>query len=1088
MTHETPSATLRRGDAADDASDSLREALLRASEILMAALVAQARGLQRYGAPVGAHALARQALTDLPGLYVQSQRFLYRLLFVLFAESRGLLPVDQPHYSASYSLQRLRQSLERRPPAGSPRTYRLWRRLQALFALLCQGSATAQLHLAPCCPSLFDPAATPYLQTLHVPDAALREIVHALVCKQGAAGCEPIDYRHLGVETLGALYESLLEFEPRIATEPMHEIRQREGRAIVVPARSNCDPVTGAVRSPILREISAGSLYLARGAGRKVSGSYYTPPPLVRYLVAATLGPLVSRCQSAEEILDISVVDPALGCGAFLIGACHYLAEEYARRLHGLAPAPAPLPLSEAQLRPYRRLVAERCLYGVDLNATAVELARISLWLITQADPQSLAEADSQDQNSQDAFLLTNLRCGNSLIGSSPCSALSPDGAPARGASPAPGRGLPRRPWLNADSDPVEAERLRLQERQRCDRYVAACLWEAEPLREVTAEAGDPTEAARAALLREVRPFHWDLEFPQIFYHPDGTPRANPGFAAVLSNPPWDILKPNAREFFAAYDPAFRELERVAAEVRQQMLLADASIHAAWRAQARALEQLNRYVRLSGDYPAHSVSINGRQTAGDLNTYRLFLERAWTLLRQGGLCGMIVPSSLYTDQGSTGLRQLLLTRARIVSLLSFENRRLIFPIDSRVRFALLVFAREAPAASFRAAFMLHDPAVLAAPERVSLSLPVALIRRFAPDTLSLMELRSQRDADLIARIYAEHPLLGERLAGDWSVAFTREFDMTNDRSLFNQERRGWPLYEGKTIHQYTHCFAPPRYHVMPEVGRPVLLRKAIARLETMLDAVARERFPALSSRRERVAALLAAHGRNPLAAADVCLDCDAPRLVFRRVASSTNERSLIAALLPPRVFVGNTLTYIVPWRLASRLPLEAPCLRVAYQRALPATVMAYLCGVLNSLMLDYVVRQKITTDITMTQAGQLPVPRLAEDDPLCLAIARRVARLICVGPAFAELRQELLGTTDEVEAGVIPFEEQTRRRVLQQEIDALVARLYGLSAADLEHILSAPYTFPLVAPEIKDGVRRAFAHVGWGGGRERDPA
>ncbi len=501
--------------------------------------------------------------------------------------------------------------------------------------------------------------------------------------------------------------------------------------------------------------------------------------------------------------------------------------------------------------------------------------------------------------------------------------------------------------------------------------------------------------------------------------------------------------------------------------------------------------ELSRYVRASGLYPAQRAALGGgKASGGDLNSYKLFVDRSYRLLRPGGHAGLVVPASLYTDQSSTGLRRLLLEEGRLLVLLGFENRAALFPIDSRCKFALLVFARERPqpTAQVRAAFMLRDPAVLESDEeRFTIRLPYALIARFAPETLSLLELRTQGEADLLSRIYGARPLLGEQQAEEeadaWSVMLAREFDLTSDRSLFNRAGQGWPLYEGKTIHQYCASFAAPRYYVLPAVGLPALLRSELARLERTLDALARERWPQLlpdSGRHERVAALLAAHGRGPLSARDVRLDCEVPRLAFRRVASGTNERSLIATILPTGCFLGNTLTYVRPWRLdRDRLAAllsagPAQPLSRAYEPALSPLQLACLCGLLNSFVLDYVIRRKITVDLTMFQVRQLPVPHFAEDQPHCRAIARRVARLVCLDPAFQALRGQLLGSED---APVLSLARRQERQQLQNEIDAIVAHLYGLSASDLRDLLFAPQSFPLVAPAIKEGVLRAFSAV-----------
>ena len=1140
---------------AEGVSSTLKNSVFRAIEILMSTLVSRAQELTHQPTDPAddvaerRRALADEALSNLPLLYQQSLVLLYRLLFVLYAESRTLLPIDNAVYRDSYSLEPLRDEIMEPNMHYLPGAFRLWETVQALFRLIHQGCNTSQIVVPAYNGDLFSPQSTALLNTIRVPDDALAGVLRELSVTPPTRerGRERIDYQDLGVEQLGAVYEGLLEFEPKVAAEPMVEIRYKDGN-VIIPVRERRD-------YPIARTFETGQFYLGHGGGRKMSGSYYTPQPLVDFVVRRTLGPLVQG-RTAEQILELKVVDPAMGSGAFIVGVCLFLADAYARALQSKTANDTTadtdtMPdltveedeLTEEAMRPYRRLVAERCLYGVDLNPMAVELAKVSLWLTTLAGDKPLT------------FLDANLRCGNSLIG-----------APLRSYKLATGREqtidtihpeahkrllkahgtrtqrkgqreedayqlalfdqvdvprtieplVGRRQWIaETPSDSVARvhEKAMLfrrqveQDEQRrtlktiCDLWVATWFWrqprinvpvndpdwpppfDGQIYRELVLQLRgeqrqfatfDPAPYLREVerIVEQVMPFHWELEFPELYFTLDGLPRSDAGFDAVIANPPWDTVKPNLREFFSAYDPGFRELERMAAEKRQGELLRNTEIRAAWDAYVSALNNQVDYIRQSDIYLYQSVVIDGKQTGGDANTYKLFLERAYELLRPLGACGIIVPSGLYTDQSSTGLRQLFLSQAQISHLLCFENRRSVFPIDSRFKFVLFGYRKQPAQGAFDAAFMLHNLEVLAAPQEHTLSVPAPLIQRFSPDTLSIMEFRSQLDVDLVQHLYSDWPLLGEKLEGAWSVTFAREFHMTDDRYLFNEINTGWSLYEGKMIHQYTHRFSEPRYWVDLESGRAELARREIQRVEEALAALLHTQR-SNATRQQRIASLLKAHGRGPLTADDIRTDAEAPRLAFRRVASSTNERTLIAAILPPEVFVGNTATYLIPWHFNSQKAIDdLREIRNCYKSALSASVQMYLCGILNSFTLDYTIRFKITADVSMFYVYQLPVPRFSAHDRRCKAISDRVARLVCVGSEFDALRQELLGSVG-ARVATNPIE----RQHLQNEIDALVAHLYGLQEEELRHILYAPYTFPLVRREIKDGVMATFARV-----------
>ena len=480
-------------------------------------------------------------------------------------------------------------------------------------------------------------------------------------------------------------------------------------------------------------------------------------------------------------------------------------------------------------------------------------------------------------------------------------------------------------------------------------------------------------------IVEQVRPFHWELEFPEVYFGLDARSKANPGFDAVIGNPPWDIVMSNSLEFFSAYDPGFRELERVEAVRRQNELLESRQIRDAWEAYAQSLDAQVDYFSFSETYSCQVVQIDGKRTRGHINTYKLFLERTFGLLCQNGTCGMVVPSGFYNDQGSTGLRQLFLTHAQVSYLLCFENRRGVFPIDSRFKFVLFGYHKQSAQGAFDAAFMLHDLEVLAASQEYMLSVPAPLIRRFSPDTLSIMEFRSQRDVDLVQHIYGDWPLLGEQLENTWNVTFAREFNLTDDRDLFNQDGIGWSLYEGKMIHQYTHLYSEPQYWIEANRGQEELARREIQHVEMALDGLLRSSpyFRGLPTSQARITSMLKAQERGPLTSKDVRITAEVPRLAFRRVASSTNERTLIATILPPRVFAVYTVTCLIPWSFNAQKALEqVHKIRDCYSLKLPAFVHAYLCGIFNSFMLDYVLRFKVSADVSMFYVYQLPVPRL----------------------------------------------------------------------------------------------------------------
>ena len=378
--------------------------------------------------------------------YDQALTVVYRVLFLLFAEARGLVPVWHPVYREAYTIDALYQrSVEPLSPRG------LWAALQAIARLAHAGCKAGDLEVTAFNGRLFAPRHAPLVERRRVPEEVAKALVVALATTDTPSGRRRIAYHDLGVEQLGAVYERVLEHEP-VAT-----------RAGLVLQRTSTE--------------------------RKATGSFYTPRSITEFLVRRTLHPLVVK-RSAAGILSLRVVDPAMGSGAFLVGACHYLAEQCEQALirEGAWDAASVTAGERASLR---RQVAEQCLYGVDLNPTAVQLARLSLWLTTLASGKPLT------------FLDHHLSAGNSLLGAWLADLSKP---PVRGQSSSDGalplfdgvsevvaeQVLPNRRWLASepsDSVQVVRDKERMFERlsapggpianwsKAADAWCAAALW-----------------------------------------------------------------------------------------------------------------------------------------------------------------------------------------------------------------------------------------------------------------------------------------------------------------------------------------------------------------------------------------------------------------------------------------------------------------------------------------------------------------------------------------------------------------------------------------------------------------------------------
>ena len=876
----------------------------------------------------------RQASLD--PVLEQALTVVYRLLFLLFAEARGLVPTWHPVYRTQYSVDALRRAVERAPQQQRG----LWETVQAMVRLAHAGCRLGTLRVTAFNGRLFAPARTPLADGRGLDDRALERALVALSTTPGADGRtrERIAYQDLGVEQLGAVYETLLDYRPVRAPAGRRRI---DGR----PAR--------------------GRVTLERGSdARKRTGAFYTPQPIADDLVRTTLGPLV-RGRAAEEILALKVVDPAMGSGAFLVAACRFLAEAYetARVRDGaLGPAEA-TPTTRAATR---RLIAERCLYGVDINPFAVQLARLSIWLTTLAADRPLT------------FLDHHLAVGDSLVGAPlaglsrhPAAICRPRSTPAAPGTPtlfddlditrAVAGTLPVRLALeHGPGDSLDAVRTKERALARLGRPDAAMA----PWRTLAHawcahwfDAGVPGRAFHAvsdavlgrqgplpahtleALLARAeavaacrRFFHWELEFPEVFFGPDGRPRPRPGFDAVIGNPPWDMLRADTAT--GEGDGDRRNVERYAS-----------------------------FVRESGLYRT--------VTRGQANRYQLFIERSLDLARSGGRVGLVVPGGLLSDHGSAALRARLFDTCDLERLVGFDNRRGIFPIHRSVRFVSFTAAVGAVTDQVRCRFGLQDPDALDTPATGAgaadvLDLHRRWLTRVSGPGLDVPDLRSPLDVAILDRAVTLFPPLGS--ASGWRAEFGRELNATDDRACFKPAGQGWPVLDGRHLSPFRCDVSASARSVSPRDGRRLLGAKA-----------------------------------------------ETPRLAYRDVAGAGNRLTLIAAIVPAHCATTHTIF----------------CLKTR----VPAVATHYLTALFNSLVVNYLVRMRVSTHVTTAIVERLPTPppshagvalhRLA-------ALARRLSRQDD-GAAAAELQ-------------------------------GCVARLYQLTRREFVHVLG---TFPLVEPAAK---------------------
>ncbi len=811
---------------------------------------------------------ARQALFE------ELLRLVYRFIFLATVEDRTdpatgrslvftpeATDEQQQRYWAGYSLSWLRERAVRR--SAHDRHSDLWQALSITF----NGLATGQPALGlPALGGLFarelTPGQAPLLAGAQIENRHLLTAVFQLGYFRQPIGLTRVNYRDMGAEELGSVYESLLELVPDL----QHLSQPHAARLAFV---GDDDEASN------------------KGNARKLTGSYYTPDSLVQELIKSALDPVLAQTVQAnpanpvQALLELTVCDPACGSGHFLLAAARRLADEVAKlraAAHGGAPTPA-------DYRHALRDVVGHCIFGVDKNPMAIALAKTALWLEAYTPDRPLT------------FIDHHLQVGDALLGVLDPKILEngiPDEAYAvlSGDDKATAAALKKqnkaelKSWkqvvandlfaattLVRDADAVEhladdtlddiaAKRSAWAQAQHhaeqstlaklADTYVAAFLAPKVPqgagqiplsgylwgLLHTNPNQQPKPELAQAAhdLCRAHSVFHWWLAFPQV--------AAKGGFSVMLGNPPWERIKLQEEEFFATRSPLVAAAKNKAERakrielLRQGLLLhklypdveaaeglqppnrAEMRLYEEFIAARRGAEAASLYAHDSGRYPLTGV--------GDVNTYALFAESLFQLTAPQGRAGFIVPTGIATDDSTKAYFGHVSQTGRLVSLYDFENSEAVFPAVHRsYKFSLMTLG--ATEASQFVCFATQVEQVSDARRRFTLTPDE--FRLINPNTRTCPVFRSQRDAELTKKLYKVPVLIREaELQGEgkdartvpevnpWGIRFSTMFHMSNDSHLFAdsaqaatpgqaQAPQRLPLYEAKMIHQFDHRWA-----------------------------------------------------------------------------------------------------------------------------------------------------------------------------------------------------------------------------------------------------------------------------------------
>jgi N-6 DNA Methylase len=958
-----------------------------------------------------------EGLTD-TDYYRQLLRLIYRLLFLMVAESRNLLQqTDDPDkvriYREYYSIERLR-ALAERLSWRREGFQDLWQGLRVTFRLFDENWRGELLGLSPLNGVLFGSHSLLDIDECAIDNHDLVRALQHLSLYEQKGQKRRVNYGALDTEELGSIYESLLDFHPQV----------------------------------VKREATPSwEFQLVVGSERKTTGSYYTPPELVGQLIKSALEPVIeAKLQSVatvdqkQALLSLKICDPACGSGHFLLAAARRMGKELARIRTG-EDQPGPESLRQAI-----RDVIQRCIYGVDLNPLAVDLCKVALWL------EGLCHGVSLN------FLDHRIKCGNSLVGVLDLECLK-TGIPDEAYKAVMGDNTElsskfkkrnkqekqdledgqlallfevheqdRQKYAESsreigdmrDNDPptVRAKEERYKRSRHLVSWLrdsSACnLWTAAFFMPLTEENLEllPTSAALENLLKgnwttqkivdaanqlakKKRFFHWALEFPDVF--------EQDGFDCVLGNPPWERIKLQEKEFFAVVCPEIANAANKAARDKliKELPRKKPELAKDFEEAKHDAEAQSKFMRTSLRFPLTAV--------GDMNTYAIFAETTRKLISKNGRAGIIVPTGIATDDTYKKFFGDLTQNQALASLYDFENREAIFSsVHRSYKFSLLSMTGKSVQQGNFSFFLTQPRQIDDASRQFKLSPEdIALLN---PNTLTCPVFRTSADAELTKKIYLQVPVLENERTGlnPWGIRFATMFHMSNDSGLFRTESGAdcLPLYEAKMLHQFDHRWAT--YTATGDTRDMTDAEKQNP------DCLPRPRY--WVERTEVENRLAGKWDKGWL-------------LTFRGICRSTDERTAIFSIIP-KVGVGNS----------------APIILTEKNQA---SLIACLQANLSSLVFDFVTRQKAGgSNFNFFIVKQLPVisPETYSATDIEF-ISSRVLELVYTAWDMQSFAQDL-GYDGE------PFIwNPERRAVLRAELDAYYAHLYGLTRDELRYIL-----------------------------------
>ncbi|ECZ0363141.1 class I SAM-dependent DNA methyltransferase, partial [Campylobacter jejuni] len=778
-----------------------------------------------------------------------------------------------------------------------------------------------------------------------------------------------------------------------------------------------------------------GQIYLKNSSNsRKSTASFYTPQSIANFLIQSALKDKLNN----ENILKFKILDNACGSGHFLVGILNAIThivlsdfdhftnlkelyeEEKENILNYIKDFVQDYELDESDV--LKRLLLKRIIYGVDLNPFSIELTKLSLWI------------DSFIFGTPLSFIEHHIKCGNALVGSSIIdfeNLIKQNKENIFTNSITQEFEILQEVFEKLDNLQDTNEEQIKQSKQIYQNEITPKLDKLnlyldyinslhfankEELQILKALSQDDiqnlsqNEQAKAIISKyqkEFNFFNYELEFPEITEN-----QVFKGFDIIIGNPPWDKTKFSDSDFFPQYKSDYRSLIASKKKEIQDNLLAKDYIKQNYEKQKAYINNLSEYYKKV--YPLNKGS-------GDGNLFRLFVEKNLSLLKQDGNLAYVLPSALMFEDGSLTLRKEILENKTLEYFYSFENRQAIFAdVDSRYKFALMLIKNTQANHTHKIKTMFYktDMNSLKNKDEI-LTLSLKDIKKLSPTHLALMELKDKQALKILRKCYNAF----QNLSFDY-IDFVNELHMTNDKDLFIEEfREGLlPLYEGKMIYQFNANFSQATYFLEKAKFDERLKSKELYRAK---KATGKELNPKL-----------------------IKYDREFFRLGYRAVASDTNERTLIASLLPKNCGFGHSMFANAPKQYIVKD--DEICMDIV-----PYEKILFVLALFNSLVVDFIIRNMVQINVSKSYLERIPLPQPSDEEIQNNEIYKTLAKNALLlqlyndqNRHFDELKQEFSIKNEEIPKTKKAYD------ILRAKNDLLVKELYGLSDDEFSYMIS----------------------------------